>query len=433
MKVLSQIPKDQPTPKETNSVGLTESQKHRAIIEAHEGHFCAQKTLENLRWKRLKWEGVDRQVKEYCRRCIPCQKFKKRQRYDDLGSMLVEKPNQLTCMDVTRNVKRGKHRHRCVFTCTDSLIRHCLARSFKLATAENSMKTLQDWIHWCGKPESLLTDNGCHFIGSRFREFCQELDIQTIRTPTYSHECAGITERLNGTLIGRIGRLKAESGKRWTQLIQVGVKIINRKVNTTTKMTPEYVVWGILHNGVKTSSNKLTYIWRLAKERFIERQEAINKKYIEKLQIRSFDIGSKVWMYDNKIGDILDTKFDSKWIGPCTVVGRHSDRMWHIRLPDARRRFRIHSDFLRHFTESGASTGKRVSAKWLYDITNKRVDTKALKDDWLNSCLTLCKNTRLSDLHRSRNLNVHFGGGPGVVQKCSTMVSVGQTVLKHDG
>lgn len=138
---LSRLPK-QITKQPINNLS-SDDEKQKWIEEAHRGHFCARKTLQNLRWQNRRWNGMHKDVEEYCNRCIPCQRFARKERHDELKTQVADRPNGLVAMDVIGPLPTGKYQHRYIATCIDSLTRFGMAKGFKTNTANNILRVLK--------------------------------------------------------------------------------------------------------------------------------------------------------------------------------------------------------------------------------------------------------------------------------------------------
>lgn len=346
MKPLTSITKDTPSaPKELNSMNTT--QKQEIIKEAHAAHFSYNTTYLNLKAMGYKWKGMSRDVMEYCKRCKVCQRFGRRKQYDNLGTHITNKPNELIAMDIIGPLKQARYQHKYIITCIDALTRFSHAMSFKKNSAENCIKTLEKWIQENGKPAELLVDNGSHFKAADFQNFCGNNEIQITFTPTYSHKSAGLIEKFNKTLSDRIMRIAEEKKKCWNQVLEYSIKEINRSVHLVTGFEPCLLMKGESRDGKLIPETKLQTCWKVAKARTEEFRRKANERYSKSLNKRNFNVDSLVWYFDSKLDQRLDAKFQSRWIGPCRIIKQHSTRTWDIILPDARKKFKIHSDFLK--------------------------------------------------------------------------------------
>uniref|UniRef100_A0A3B5A2A5 Integrase catalytic domain-containing protein n=1 Tax=Stegastes partitus TaxID=144197 RepID=A0A3B5A2A5_9TELE len=117
-----------------------------------------------------------------------------------------------------------------IFVMADLFSKYALAVPTKDQSANTTARALYSSpIQTSGSPECILTDQGAAFESAVVRELCQLYGCQTIHMTAYHPQGHGACERFNQTLL-----------RLFPALIQVN----NNTTRSTTRMTPQYVVFG---------------------------------------------------------------------------------------------------------------------------------------------------------------------------------------------
>jgi len=77
----------------------------------------------------------------------------------------------------------------------------------RVHTAPVVAKVLVDNLSRFGMPRRLLTDQGKEFESALFRELCDKMGIQKVRTSPYQPSTNGCVERFHRTLNSMIGKV----------------------------------------------------------------------------------------------------------------------------------------------------------------------------------------------------------------------------------
>lgn len=173
------------------------------------------------------------------------------------------------------------------------------------------------------------------------------MDIRYV--PKYSHKSAGLVERYNGTLNGRIRRIAADTNRNWADVIDEAVDSINSCVHDVTQIPPKYAWEGRRSDGTQATNEELNEYYNEIYDKTKAVEKRVNEKQAHRIKRTQFKEGERVWLFDSKLDQRLDTKFQSRWIGTCQLTKQTSGHTWEIRLPDGRMQRRIYTDFLRKY------------------------------------------------------------------------------------
>ena len=70
---------------------------------------------------------------------------------------------------------------------------------YKHRTATNMIRALNEVFSRLGVPNTIVSDNGMMFTGSKFKVYCDLFAIEHITTPTYNPRSNGLAERFVNT------------------------------------------------------------------------------------------------------------------------------------------------------------------------------------------------------------------------------------------
>lgn len=116
--------------------------------------------------------------------------------------------------------------------------------SSKAADAFTVAKALcKEIIPRFGIPETIYSDNGTHFVNQVISKISQTLHIDLKNHCAYHPQSAGLVERMNGTIKGRLKKCMEETGKSWTQCINLVQLFINITPNAEG-LTPFEIIHG---------------------------------------------------------------------------------------------------------------------------------------------------------------------------------------------
>jgi hypothetical protein len=360
---------------------LHEGTMIEAIRRVHEeSHFGINNTWNNLKLKYC-GKGLYKEVKSFVVSCETCQ-FRQKIRHAKVTPAnpvpTPSRPFYLVGTDCVGPIEETPTGNKYIMVAIDYLTKWPIARAVKDISAETTEKFLfEEIVVPFGVPSFLITDRGSNYIAGYFQEFLRKIECVHRRTTARRPNSNGQVERLNGTLVQTIAKLKRddqEKAKPWDEYIPAALMAIRTMTNEATKYTPSMLLYGY---DIRTPSTWIPprYDYVIGK---IEEEIAKRAKWIEEWMVntreearantevqkqkrkaiydnkitfqRIYKLNDKVLMKDHYPAD----KFADKYIGPLVVVKvNERTNTYHLIGPSQRRlQDAVHGDDLIPFHES---------------------------------------------------------------------------------
>ena len=219
--------------------------KHRRTIfhALHDMSHPGIRATQKLITERFVWPGINRDVRNWTRTCLQCQKCK------------VHRHNKAPLGTFTLPDARFSHVHidivgplppsegnSYLLTCVDRYSRWPEAIPIPDMTAETIARTfVARWVAVFGAPTTITTDRGRQFESALFRELTNLLGTNRIRTTSYHPASNGLVERLHRQLKAAI---KTHNNTRWTEVLPLVLLGIRTAIKTDIGCSCAELVFG---------------------------------------------------------------------------------------------------------------------------------------------------------------------------------------------
>ncbi|GBO39681.1 Retrovirus-related Pol polyprotein from transposon 412 [Araneus ventricosus] len=167
---------------------------------------------------RFLWPVYKKQVAEWTRCCVPCQRGKiQRHTVSPLGTYPVPRHRfDHVHIDLVGPLPPSLS-YTYALTCVDRFLRWPKAIPLKDIKAETvASEFYANWIARFGVPERLTSDQDRQFESQLFREFARLLGVKAVHTTLYHPHANGSVERLHRQLKSAI---RAHATERWTLVL----------------------------------------------------------------------------------------------------------------------------------------------------------------------------------------------------------------------
>ncbi|UYV84632.1 hypothetical protein LAZ67_X002921, partial [Cordylochernes scorpioides] len=196
------------------------------------------------------WKGITTDIKNYVRSCKSCQLVKVRHE-PTLGEMITPTSNiqplqMIGCDTIVLGTAAANTKHKFIQVFVDHATRYLWAYPTITNTAQAVTQCLDKIIKSVNSINTILTDNGKHFISKEFNKFLSLQGIKHTYTSPYHPQCNGICEKLNDTIMTKLRIAVLEKPRcKWSSLLPQVVKNYNSTPHDVTGFSPLFLMYGI--------------------------------------------------------------------------------------------------------------------------------------------------------------------------------------------
>ena len=160
------------------------------------------------------------EVTKHVKSCPTCQAFSRTDPAVPPVRIPVTRMFERVALDYVGPLPTTDNGNTYIIVATEALTGWPIARAVPKADAATTAQFLhQDIILQYGLPETILTDQGSHFINKLITNINHILEVKHLRTSPYHPQTNGMTERFNGTLCRALARLVDSTGSDWVSCL----------------------------------------------------------------------------------------------------------------------------------------------------------------------------------------------------------------------
>ena len=271
------------------------------LEELHKDHagICRIKALaRSYVW----WPGLDREVEQLVKSCLPCQSVRNAPSVAPLHPWVwPAKPWQRIHVDFAGPVEK-----RMLMVVVDAHSKWPEVIEMTLTTSELTIQALRGLFAAHGLPDQVVSDNGPQFVSKEFQGFMKENGIKHTRCAPYHPSSNGLAERFVQTLKNALRRTK-DIGRTFQHRLAGFLLAYRTTPHATTNVAPCEL---LMNRKIRTRLDLLypDVESRVAKN--VSRQKAMHDVHAK---AREFLVGQRVRVRNLRDGP--------KWV-PGVVLGR---------------------------------------------------------------------------------------------------------------
>lgn len=209
------------------------------------GHYGIQHTLHRI-VTRYFWPGMAREIGEYVRSCIECQRYKAGNRKPAglLQTPVMQRRFEVLAVDLFGPLPAAKRDHHWILIVENTASQWVELFPLQQTTAEACAEVLiNEVLLRFGLPRRIISDNGAKFISGVMQQVAHCLGIQQTLTPVY-HPEANPVERKNRDLKAQLGIYVRNDHTTWDERLPAIRFAMNSAKCESTGYTAAHLTFG---------------------------------------------------------------------------------------------------------------------------------------------------------------------------------------------
>lgn len=297
------------------------------------------RTTRQMITKRYFWPGMNRDINQWSKTCIACQKSKvNRHTVSDLASFPPCTRFEHIHTDIVGPLPTSKHGYRYCITIIDRFTRWPEAVPVSDISADTVSRAIYEhWICRFGCPSRITTDQGRQFESDLFNALMKFVGVQRIRTTPYHPQSNGLIERWHRSLKNALtARLSTNSD--WAEELSTVLLGLRAACRADTGISTAEMVYGaairlpgdFFHIENRNITDDHVYLGKLrqiiSRIRPHSRAESDARKIFVSKSLKSC---THVFIRN----DVLKKSLCPAYDGPYPVLSRN-DKIFKIKLPN---------------------------------------------------------------------------------------------------
>lgn len=210
------------------------------------GHAGMRRMINNIK-RYYYWPGIDKDVRNYVKRCDKCQRQK--------HSLPIKEPMNITTtansafekvyLDLVGPFEVDNNNYSYILTLQCELTKYVEAYPLTSKKTEEVAKSfVTNFILRYGVPKEITTDRGKEFIAATFKEVCKLLQINQLNSTAYHHQSLGALEVSHKNLNSFLRIQTDNHPETWSSWLPFWSFAFNTTVHSETNFTPYELVFG---------------------------------------------------------------------------------------------------------------------------------------------------------------------------------------------
>ena len=376
---------------------LPESLRNEVLLQLHNkktaGHLGLAKTVQRVK-QRFYWANCSKDVRRWCRKCDLCASRRRTQRKlrAPMQTYNVGAPMERVALDILGPLPVSERGNKYVLVIGDYFSKWTEGYAIPDQEAITVARVVvEEFITRFGVPRQIHSDQGRNFESLVFQEMCKLLGMEKTRTTALHPQSDGMVERFNQTVEAMLSKFVAEDQRDWDEHLPLLMMAYRSAVHETTGLSPCELMLGRSINlpidlmfGTPEPqrdypSDQSDYVEKLrerierthtfARENMRLESERQKRNYDHRAQVRQFNRGDPVWLYDPTRKKGRSPKLQRPWKGPYIVTSRLDDLVYRIQMSPRAKSKVVHIDRLKAYQGDDAPN-------WMTDL-NQREEPRA--------------------------------------------------------
>ena len=213
------------------------------------GHFGSEKTLELVQ-RYWTWSGVAKDVREYVRSCVECQRHKHLTRTSpgELHPIIAKRPWQLVTMDfVTGLPPAVRTKHTAILVMVDKFSKYTNLEgcSEGMSAQDTARIVMRRIVAQHGIPQVIISDRGPQFASKMWEAILQALGTKVALASAHHPQTDGQSERAIQTLSRLLRSYTSKVPTEWEEHLPMIQFAMNNAPSSAARYSPFQILYGI--------------------------------------------------------------------------------------------------------------------------------------------------------------------------------------------
>lgn len=319
---------------------VPEAMQTQVVRNSHDlmGHIGLVKTIEVV-GRHYWFPEMKSFVKKYIANCLKCIKYNQPSGKVEGYMHSIPKGNKpfdVLHSDFYGPLEMTRSKKRYVLGLVDGFTKYVRLFATKTMNAMETIGYIKIYFQQFGRPNKIITDRGGNYNSHEFSSFMKENNIKHIKVASAAPRANGQYERFNRTLTPMLSKLIDKERKiEWDQVLDTVEFAYNHSINSTTKMTPSMLLFGVNTKG-PVNDMLIEYLeednrlnndelpieeLREIAHKNIEKSQDYNEKYVNKSRkdATNYQVGDLVVVKNVDTTPGINKKLIPKYRGPYII------------------------------------------------------------------------------------------------------------------
>lgn len=208
------------------------------------GHYGIEKTIQRIT-QHFWFPRIRKYVKDYISACVECC-YNKNGGGKPEGTMYIDSiapiPFQTLHIDHLGPFVKSKRGHTYVIAISDAFTKYLIVKPARNTKTQPVLQVLNELSSYFGLPTRIVSDRGTAYTSKQFEQFCDDNDVQHIKTAVRTPRANGQVERANKMILDFL-RTSGAQAKEWDEQLRKLQCGVNSQTDSGTGFSPNDLVF----------------------------------------------------------------------------------------------------------------------------------------------------------------------------------------------